>query len=420
MYGYDDDESIGYGMLAASEALMRPKHQGGGLGAGFGAFGRTVAQQRGQAENRELAAMKIAAYKRNLEKGVEEGDPAAVREFKYWLGLSPEERLQMVNLKRQNEKIFDNGGVPTQRNVASGTTTPLSDIDTVASNKGRIASDIAFNEQFMKAGFGTTETVDSRRQPMFSTGLEILGNRVPRNPSAGLPNALTAAGPPQRGQGVPPGVNPDGYPTIDALKRSGAADAAAFPGLAPGGIRPASAGAAERAGESAASKGTSELYNTMAAAAVDAAEGNRALAKVSAIIEQGKITGGPLATPEAIARNVLSEFGISLNRGIDSRNAMVSAVAANRLAAKIMKGGRSLTDTDVALIASAFPSFKSGIPFDQLPEFISMLKEMNDDSINVWKRHSGSMTPEMRRNYPGLIEESPPAPAERRFRRIPD
>jgi hypothetical protein len=66
MYGYDDDESIGYGMLSASQALLTPRHQGGGLGAAFGGFGRTVSRERQNQIDAELKKQAIEARRREL------------------------------------------------------------------------------------------------------------------------------------------------------------------------------------------------------------------------------------------------------------------------------------------------------------------------------------------------------------------
>jgi hypothetical protein len=443
IFDMEGDDPRNYGLLQAGGALLTPQSQGGGLGAATAAFGRTVSAERQNQIDAQLKKLLIESRRRDMQDP-HSNLPSDVRSTNAYLAGSPEWKAAYEIVTKQN-KIFDVAGIKYTRD-ANGNVVQLTSTQEAALNAEILARAKSFGVESEKARFDTKETVDANRQPTFNTVEEILRAKGTLPGAPRLPNAVTAApfnpvahvaGPPGQRPitrtspaGFPSGVTPtSGTDRLRVLQdelanartpedRAAIQREMAGQGGGLGGPRPASAGAAERAGESAAAKGTSELYNTMAAAAVDAAEGNRALAKVSKIIEQGKITGGPLATPEAAARNVLSEFGISLNKGIDSRNAMVSAVAANRLAAKIMKGGRSLTDTDVALIASAFPSFKSGIPFDQLPEFISMLKEMNDDSINVWKRHSGSMTPEMRRNYPGLIEDG--APTERKFRRLPD
>jgi hypothetical protein len=134
--------------------------------------------------------------------------------------------------------------------------------------------------------------------------------------------------------------------------------------------------------------------------AAEAQQGNNALARIKGIVSQGGVTGGPTANIVVTARNLASQLGMPIDKVLDKNNAAYSAETAARIAEKIIKGGRSLTDSDVARIREAFPGYGSGIPTSQLPAFIAQLETINNERISTFR--------EMRKNVnPALISKMP-------------
>jgi hypothetical protein len=386
------DDPLNYGLLQAGGALMAP---GGGFGAAASALGKTVSNERQNQIDAQLKKLLIESRRNGLKLGIDQDDPSSIREWKYFEKLTPEQKKAYLDMKRQNMKLTNFGDVPTVVDLQSNATTPLSTPEAIGTSMRTTAQMKQEGQEVSKAAFDLMKGVDSQGRPMFGTRLQNL----PFNP------AMSAAGPPARKSG---GEQIPDFPAGPEGQRQMKAWLATQAGPVPG-MRPMEAGEAGLEAAKTGAKGTAEMYTEMSRAAVDAQEANRALDKISAMIEQGKVTGGPLAKPEVWARNALSEFGIPLNGALDNKNARLSAIASQRLAAKIMKGGRSLTDTDVKLIAQAFPGFDAGVPFDQLPAFIETVRSMNNDSIETWKRHSSRMTPEMRQSFPAF-DDGPAKP----------
>ncbi len=130
------DDPLNYGLLAAGGALLTPERQGGGMGAAVTRFGQTVANQRNIDENQQLTKLKIDAYKRDLKLGIEQGDPASVREWKYFSSLTPEKQQHFLDMKRQNYKYFDVGGVINQGHLGTNQAPqPMATIGEVSGNK---------------------------------------------------------------------------------------------------------------------------------------------------------------------------------------------------------------------------------------------------------------------------------------------
>jgi len=125
-----------------------------------------------------------------------------------------------------------------------------------------------------------------------------------------------------------------------------------------------------------------QQFSEAQASATEAQQGNNALTRIEGIISQGGVTGGPLATPVVTARNIASQLGMPIDKVLDKNNSMYTAEASARIAEKIIKGGRALTDSDVARLREAFPGYGSGIPTSQLPAFIAQLKAINNERIS--------------------------------------
>jgi hypothetical protein len=143
--------------------------------------------------------------------------------------------------------------------------------------------------------------------------------------------------------------------------------------------------------------------------ATEAQQGNNALARIKGIVAQGGVTGGPLAPIEVTARNLAAQLGMPLDKVIDKNNAMYSAEASARIAEKIIKGGRALTDTDVARLREAFPGYGSGIPTSQLPAFIAQLETINNERIANYREMRKSINPALISKMPMTFTDVPGA-----------
>jgi hypothetical protein len=404
IFDMDAYDPRNFGLLQAGGALLTPQSQGGGLGAAASAFGKTVSTERQNEIDAQLKKLLIESRRRDMSDP-QSNLPSDVRSTNEYVRQTPEWR-QAYELVTKQAKIFDVAGIKYTRD-ANGNVVQLTSTQEAALNAEILARAKKFGEKSEEVRFTTEETVDSQNKPTTSTIEEILRSKGALPTAPRFPNALSApfnpvahvAGPPaQRPTGGPAGVPIDGYPATRAGLDQARADLVKDPIF--GNIRPASAGASTRVAESEGAKNISSIYKESYNGALEAASSNRALDKVSKIIEEGKATGGPLAAPEVWARNLLSEFGVPLNNAIDKNNAQLQGVATVRLAEKIIKGGRGLTDHEGNVIAAAFPGWKSGIPLAQLPAFIEMVRSMNNDTINVWKGHKSRMKPSVREEYP--------------------
>jgi hypothetical protein len=143
--------------------------------------------------------------------------------------------------------------------------------------------------------------------------------------------------------------------------------------------------------------------------ASEAQQGNNALARIKGIVAQGGVTGGPLAPIEVTARNLAAQLGMPLDKVIDKNNAMYSAEASARIAEKIIKGGRALTDTDVARLRESFPGYGSGIPTSQLPAFIAQLETINNERIANYREMRKSINPALISKMPMTFTDVPGA-----------
>jgi hypothetical protein len=143
--------------------------------------------------------------------------------------------------------------------------------------------------------------------------------------------------------------------------------------------------------------------------ATEAQQGNNALARIKGIVAQGGVTGGPLATIEVTARNLASQIGMPVDKVLDKNNAMYSAEASARIAEKIIKGGRALTDSDVARLREAFPGYGSGIPTSQLPAFIAQLETINNERIANYREMRKSVNPALISRMPMTFTDVPGA-----------
>lgn len=252
------DDPLNYGLLQAGGALLTPTRQGGGLGPAVGAFGRTVSAERQNQIDAQLKKLLIESRRRDL-KDPHSNLPSDVRSTNAYLAGSPEWKAAYELVTKQN-KIFDVAGIKYTRN-ADGSVVQLTPTQEAALNAEILARAKSFGTESEKSRFDTKETVDSQNRPTYNTVEEILRAKGTLPTSPRLPNALSgpynpaiaAAGPPAQ---RPPAAAPVDYPTIAALRASGAADAAVLDSqLAP---RPPSAGAADRAKEAVIARGEGE------------------------------------------------------------------------------------------------------------------------------------------------------------------
>lgn len=147
-------------------------------------------------------------------------------------------------------------------------------------------------------------------------------------------------------------------------------------------------------------------------AALMADEANQSLGRIKGFLaEGGKVTGGPLAQVEVFARNLAAEYGIPLDRALDRNNARLTAEFTNRIAMQVLSGGRGISNDDRVALEAAFPSFKTGIPAEQLPAFIAQLEAINNAKIASWMRRYNSLSPENRVAYPNTFGSHRSLPA---------
>jgi hypothetical protein len=150
-------------------------------------------------------------------------------------------------------------------------------------------------------------------------------------------------------------------------------------------------------------------FSAAQADAADAQRGNNSLARIKGIIAQGGVTSGPIAPAVVTARNILSELNIPLDKGLDDRNARLSAETSTRIAEKLLKGGKAVTDSDIKRIAKAFPGFESGIPAAQLPAFIAQIEAINNERIATFTEMRGNINPEVLKKMPMTFSNTPAA-----------
>jgi hypothetical protein len=188
------DDPLNYGLLQAGGALMAP---GGGFGAAASALGKTVSNERQNQIDAQLKKLLIESRRNGLKIGVEEGDPAAWREYQRFIRLSPEEKIVYLNLKRQNEKIYDVGGVATQGNLASGQSRPLTTIDQVSGNRADTQRAIEIEKALRDLVSGTNPVTNRPEMASRESQARALG-------APGMPT-------PTQQREMPPGVTPSQF-----------------------------------------------------------------------------------------------------------------------------------------------------------------------------------------------------------------
>jgi hypothetical protein len=69
----------------------------------------------------------------------------------------------------------------------------------------------------------------------------------------------------------------------------------------------------------------------------------------------------------------------------DRNNSVFQAEAMDYIASQIIKGGRGLTNEDREAIEQAWPGWRSGIPFDQLPAFLDQMERIAESKIDSFR-----------------------------------
>jgi hypothetical protein len=93
----------------------------GNIGAGLEKAGASVAATRKAQRDREQAVQLQLMKEMPGGAGSYTDLPSSVREYQFFIGLSPDEQARYLNLKRQTQKIVDINGVPTIVTLVGGT-----------------------------------------------------------------------------------------------------------------------------------------------------------------------------------------------------------------------------------------------------------------------------------------------------------
>lgn len=134
--------------------------------------------------------------------------------------------------------------------------------------------------------------------------------------------------------------------------------------------------------------------------ALQARSGNAALQRIEKILATAPPDGGPLAQKIVWTRNLLASLGMPVDKAVDEANTRITAEYTTRIADQVLTGGRGISNDDRVALEQAFPSFKTGIPIEQLPAFIDQLKQYNNGKIAAWQERFDALPPQYKAKYP--------------------
>jgi hypothetical protein len=354
IFDYQDPDSVGRmmfaaGLLNAAGPSKMPVSVGQALSQGL------LARQQGASEAAQNARRNafVEAQTRKLLSESEGGGkkPAAVQTALWYANASPEEKAALRStIRAQPSKMI--GGILHVPDFDTGQWRPATPEEEQLRMIYASEATKTSASEGVKAAYDLTPAFDpNTRQDVFTTRYRQLGDMgaIPQIPSR-LPNAaalppqpFSLQGAPRAGTGQPnvppPGINPNGYPSVDGLRSyiqnpppgvpvdnvtgvpvptAGAQVASAGQGM-----RPPAAGNPARTQATSESdvtgKGLGDLYTKIQASGYGALTTMSKLQRFEALltgVETGKLT--PIGTEIA---GYLKEIGIDIDPNLPNKQA---------------------------------------------------------------------------------------------------